>query len=150
MSSDDDDNEIDRDDARQNEATLAAFAREAAFMRESLQQAAHQHKRLSKQCQEARETNERLRSEFDVLTSGNQAMFMHIEAERYRKMGIAWWLFVAVTLTFTVGALQRDSYGWALFNFVAFLFIWRGLYVRINVAPMAAAMCLALLTIKFA
>jgi len=138
------------DELRELKRTKEEFREEEQRLRQDLEQAALLHKKLSKQCEKARAENTRQQEQFAVLTSGTQALFLHIEKERYRRMGVAWWLCVAMTLLFAVGALQRGSYGWAGLNFVAFLFVWRGLYVQINGAPMAAALCLALLTIKFA
>jgi hypothetical protein len=145
MSSSSEDEEV-----LEKKATLSAFADEAKKLEEELKVAAHVHKRLVKDYAKAKARNTQLQDELTVLTSGSQALFLYIEQQRYRKMGTGFWLCVIITLFFTVGTLQRGSHAWALLNFIAFLFVWRGLYVETNAAPMAAAVCLALLTIKFA
>lgn len=137
-------------DALVNQATLDAFRREREQLNQELRVEAEKHTSLTKRCQQLRDENTRLQGEFSVLTSGTQAMFLYIEQQRFRKMGAAFWLCVAIALGFAVGALQRGSYGWAALNFVAFLFVWRGLYVEINAGPMVCAVILAVVTIKFA
>jgi hypothetical protein len=131
-------------------ATLEAFAIESKRLDQELLVAAAKHKKLSKDCDKARAKSRKLQEDFQALTAGNDAMFLQLEAQRCKRMGAIFWFCVLITLVFTVGTLQRESYAWSVLNFIAFLCVWRGIYVQMNGAPMAAAVVLALVTIKFA
>ena len=131
-------------------ATLEAFAVENRRLDQELLVAAAKHKEISKACEKARKKSLQLQEDFQALTAGNNAMFLQLEAQRAKRMGIVFWFGVFMTLVFTVGTLQRESYAWSALNFMAFLCVWRGIYVQINGVPMAAAAVLWLVTIKFA
>jgi len=131
-------------------ATLEAFSIESRRLDQELLVAAAKHKKLSKDCDKARAKSRKLQEDFQALTAGNDAMFLQLEAQRCKRMGAIFWFCVLITLVFTVGTLQRESYAWSVLNFIAFLCVWRGIYVQMNGAPMAAAVVLALVTIKFA
>lgn len=138
------------EEAEHASATLEALRNDNAAVARSIKEELAARETLAASLAKVRARNARLRSDYEALTSGGDAMFLQLEQQRARRMGLLWWCSMLLTLAWTLGALQRESLGWALLNFCAFLFVWRGLYVSQNAAPMVAALLLALITLKFA
>src|SRR6185295_7108338 len=94
------------DEADDNGPTLAAAVRNEneALAREIKEEVAAR-KTLTADLVKARARNTRLRSDFEALTSGGDAMFLQLEQQRARRMGPIWWACVLLTLAWTLGAL---------------------------------------------
>jgi uncharacterized small protein (DUF1192 family) len=105
--------------------------------------------RLNDELDKKRRQAKAINDDIELFESGNKKAIFYLERVRSGRMSLVWLVTVCLTLLCTFGTFSTHSYGLSAANFVAFLIVWRNLYVQSSYASLGVALVIVVFTIKF-
>jgi hypothetical protein len=112
----------------------------------------HEEKRVAHlefKLKETRRKAKDMEATIQLFEDGHRRGYLYLEQMRLRRMSLWWVGTLLLALVCTVGCMYKKSYLLSALNGFAFLLVWRGLYVNINMMPMFVSIVTIGLTLKF-
>ncbi len=132
-----------------DEGIVSERVEQEKLVQQNRDQLARELPRLKAKLAKERARARKYKDDIDLFESSNKKAVFYIEQMRARRMTVTWIVLVLATLFCTFGTFSQGAYLMTTLNTIAFLMVWRGLYVDTNSMPMFFALGTVVLTIKF-
>lgn len=132
-----------------DDGIVSERAEQVALIQQDRQQLTHELPRLKERLAKEKARARKYQEDIDLFESGNKKNVFYIEQMRARRMSPLWIIMVIASLFCTFGSFAQQAYLMTAVNLIAFLMVWRKLYVDTNNVPMFIALGAIAFTIKF-